>query len=52
MASTPPPTMRPQSVISPSTRNVWAPWSAISRMLTLGVSDGQNTKLSIPARLA
>ena len=47
----PSPTIRPQSLINPLTRQTFAPWRAISRTLTSGVSSGQNTNASIPARL-
>ena len=39
----PSPTMRPQSLISPLTRQTCAPCAAISRTLTSGVSSGQKT---------
>ena len=45
-------TMRPQSSMRPSTRQVTAPWSSISERLTSGVSSGQYTTDSIPARAA
>ena len=45
-------TMRPQSSMRPSTRHVTAPWSSISERFTSGVSSGQYTADSIPAREA
>ena len=42
--------MRPQSSMRPSTRQVAAPCSSISEMFTSGVSSGQNTTDSMPAR--